>query len=359
MNTQTTTNVNLFESILNIIRSDAAGSKEYRQFEMESLNNYCREGMETDSKKFLATLFINALSKRFFSSAKMENIYEKKYDVSQIQLFDILINKFPFVKYSQQIINDAIINEISNHAEVTLIDIGIGLGTQMVNILERAKDINSLKKITLVGIEPFHDALTQATAKFAELKTALPFELHFIPVEEYIENVDFSAITGLSQRIIVNASLALHHIQTDEKRNKVIAEIKKISPVAFFMIEPNVDHFEPVLEKRFNNCYNHFYSLFKLIDTLDITQDEKSALKLFFGREIEDILGKNEEDRFEKHEPATKFITRLIKNNFFINSGAFNVPAANVAGVEINHHAEGYVGFTYQNETVLSLIAAH
>ncbi len=359
MNNLTATNVDLFESILNIVRADATGSQKYRQFEMESLNNYCREGMETDSKKFLATLFINALSKRFFSSTKVENIYEKKYDVSQIQLFDILINKFPFVKYSQQIINDAIINEIRNHTEVTLIDIGIGLGTQMVNILECAKSINTLKKITLVGIEPFHDALAQAITKFSDLKRDLPFELNFIPVEEYIENVDFTAISGLSKHIVVNASLALHHIQTNEQRNKVMAEIRKINPVAFFMIEPNVDHFEPILEKRFYNCYYHFYSLFKLIDTLDISRDEKSALKLFFGREIEDILGKNEEDRFEKHEPATKFITRLIKNKFSINSGALNIPVANVAGVQIKHHSEGYVGFTYQNETVLSLIAAY
>ncbi len=358
MQNATLSGVNIFESILSLATSDKTGSKEYRQFELESLYNYCRDGMDRDSGKFLATLFINALNNRLFSSDKMENIYEKQYDVSQIQLFDILINKFPFVKYSQQIINEAIVAEIGKHERVTLIDIGIGLGTQMMNVLEKAKSLPNLKAITLVGIEPFTDALSQATARFNAVKADLPFELNYIPVAEYVEQADFASLCPSSQPVIVNASLALHHIQTSEKRNQVMDAIHSINPVAFFLIEPNVDHFEPDFEKRFHNCFGHFYAIFRLIDTLDITSNEKSALKLFFGREIEDILGKQEADRFEKHEPAVKFIDRLHGSGFITSPEHFTIPVSEVSGVSIRQHSEGFVGFTYDNETVLALICA-
>ncbi|TNE63717.1 MAG: hypothetical protein EP344_04290 [Bacteroidetes bacterium] len=355
----TTTQMDVFDTLCEIMRQFPDNYNAETKYRMEALFASCVEDMETDSQKLLATLLIKALNKKIHSESIGENIYLNKYEISQIQLFNILIEKFPFVKYSQQITNNAILEVIRQNTEVTIIDIGIGQGTQMVNVIESAKQLTHLKKMVIVGIEPFEDALRQAETVINSYAGKVPFEIEFTGIHGFAENVDFSAIPQLSGAVIVNASLALHHIQSARQRSETIARIKKINPAAFILIEPNVNHYEPDFYTRFINCYNHFYSIFQVIDRIDISQNDKNALKLFFGREIEDIIGKEEKDRYEKHEPATHWIGRLRENNFSVKNEFLHPPVRSVYGVEIDSHAEGFLGFTFEKETVLAVIYAN
>lgn len=330
-----------------------------KKHEIESFFAYCVEGMDHDSEKLLATLLIKALNKRIHSESIGENIYLGKYEVSQIQLFNILIDKFPFVKYSQQIANQAIIEAMQGHEEATLVDIGIGQGTQMAHIVEMAKELPGLKKLHIVGIEPFGEALGKAEETLLGYNGQTPFRIEFTGIHDSVERVDFRRLGYLSGIVIVNASLALHHIQSDEQRTEAIAKIRQLNPDAFFLIEPNSDHFEPDLHVRFRNCYHHFHALFQVIDMLDIRNDEKNALKLFFGREIEDIIGKEEKDRYEKHEPAARWIERLTQNRFQLRKDFLKKPVEPGCGVEVKFHAEGFLGFTHEKETVLAVMYAY
>lgn len=328
--------------------------------EIEQFFAFCKDGMDTDSEKLLATLYLKALNQKIHSERIGENIYLGKYDISQIQLFNILIEKFPFVKYSQQITNNAIVAEMRGAEEVTLMDIGIGLGTQVLNIIERCKDLKGLKKLHIVGIEPFGDALEKACQSILAQNGKAPFDISFTGIQDSVENIDLTNIPGLSGKIIVNASLALHHIQTDSQRLATIAQVKALNPGAFFLIEPNVNHYETDFFKRFHSSYHHFSNIFQVIDRIEhISNDDKNALKLFFGREIQDIIGKEEQDRYEKHEPATRWIERLKQQQFNINSASLSGPVSAGCGVEINYHPEGFIGFTHVNETVLAIISAN
>ena len=328
--------------------------------EIESFFAYCMEGMDTDSQKLLTTLYIKALNKKINSEFIGENIYLGKYEISQIQLFNILIEKFPFVKFSQQITNNAIVAEMKDCAEVTLVDIGIGQGTQVMDIIERSKALPNLKKLHVVGIEPFEDALNMARENILALNGNLPFEISFTAIYDFVENVDFSKMDNLGGKIIVNASLALHHIQSEQLRSETIAKLKALNPDAFILIEPNVNHYEPDFFARFQSSYKHFYHIFQVIDRIEnISNDDKNALKLFFGREIEDVIGKDEKDRFEKHEPATHWIERLKAQNFSIKTDFLQSPVTAGCGVEINYHPEGFLGFTHKDETVLAIIYAN
>lgn len=327
---------------------------------IESFFAYCTEGMENDSEKLLATLLIKALNKKINSEAIGENIYLGKYEISQIQLFNILIEKFPFVKFSQHITNSAIVEEMQGCTEVTLMDIGIGQGTQVVNIIELSKHLPQLQKLHVVGIEPFSDALNMAQENILGYNGKVPFEISFTAIHDSVENVDFSTIQHDGGKIIVNASLALHHIQSDSMRLETIAKVKAMNPSAFILIEPNVNHYEPDFQARFENCYKHFYHIFQVIDRIEnIGNNDKNALKLFFGREIEDIIGKDEKDRFEKHELATSWIDRLNECNFSIKNNILKSPVEAGCGVEINYHEEGFLGFTHGDETVLAVIYAN
>ena len=95
------------------------------------------------------------------------------------------------------------------------------------------------------------------------------------------------------------------------------------------------------------------------IDQIDIEQKDKNALKLFFGREIEDIIGKDEKDRYEKHEPATHWIEKLTEQQFSIKNECLVSPVSSAGSVKIQHHQEGFLGFTFDKETVLAVIYAN
>ncbi len=326
--------------------------------ELEAFYQQCKNEMEDDSSKFLSALLLNAYMGNKGGNLNHENIYLRNYEVSQIQLFDILIAKLPYVKYSQAIVNNKIAALLDDMQEATLLDIGIGLGTQVRNILHQCRETKRLKKLIVVGIEPGAEALATAEQSIHSLQAEMPFTIEFKGFHGFAEEMDLTTINYGTPNLIVNASLALHHIQTNEKRMQVLEQIKSLNPAGLFLIEPNVNHFEPSFLKRFCNCFNHFYALFKTIDGLDIHPNEKSALKLFFGREMEDIIGKPEAERFEKHEPAITWINRLSQLNYEINSNQLNLPVAYESGVHIAAHSEGFIGFTFEKETVLSIIYA-
>jgi hypothetical protein len=355
----TANNQNAFDALDQLMKAHSAKSNQSMTPESEILYQQFIEGMELDSEKLLGALILRALKKKTNPHNTDENIYLKKYEIPQIQLFNILIDKFPFVKYSQNFTNSAIVDLIDEDAEGTIIDIGIGQGTQLMNIVGLLRSSRTLKKLHIVGIEPSEDALDIAIKSFSSIQNELPFELQFSPIHDFIENIDFSKIENITGTIIVNASLSLHHIQSSEKRTEIISKIKKIKPTAFILIEPNVNHFETDFYQRFRNCYNHFHGIFKVIDNLEIDPLDKNALKLFFGREIEDIIGKEEQDRFEKHEPAIQWIERLKHNRFSIAENLLKPTVDSIAGVDIKFHKEGFLGFTVQSETVLAVICAN
>lgn len=362
MTTQTMTiakHMNIYDSLHTLMRS-ANSDFGFAQAElMNDLQEYCTEGLENDSQKLIGSMILKALSKKLYGNSENDHLYLKQFEISQIELFNILIEKFPFVKYSQKIVNDAIVRSMDAAEVVTLMDVGIGQGTQMLNVIESAKSLTELKKLHIIGIEPFTEALLNADENINAMRSQVHFEIEFTPINAFAEQVDFEKLNKkIEGRLIVNASLALHHLQTSAQRDEVLAAIHKLNPAALLMIEPNVNHYETDYAKRFVNCYNHYYSIFKVIDGLDISNQDKNALKVFFGREIDDVMGKSETDRYEKHELANTWISRLHQKGFRIMPEMLRTPVSSEAGVRIGHHHEGYLGFTYEKETVLAVIYA-
>lgn len=349
----------LSDTIKKMVIEEPTWRNTQTRMELESLLDFCSLGMESDTEKFLASIILQALHKRYYSSNNYENIYLKHYEIPQIQLFNILIDKFPFVKFGQHITNTLIIDLIRDKEEVCLMDIGVGQGIQMLHIIELARQLPNLKSLTIIGIEPSAEALQIAETNIMAFKGNVHFELHFIPICGFAEQLDYNRIGDISGALIVNASLALHHIQDSIHRDQTISAIKSLNPLACILIEPNSDHCEPDLHARITSCFKHFHSLFKVIDKLDISQDEKGALKQFFGREIEDIISKPESERYEKHEPAVNWIKRLLACGFQIKNDFLPSPFVTKTGVRIQHEEEGFLGFTVDDETALAVICAY
>lgn len=326
---------------------------------LQDLYRNASTGMDNSSEDFVAALVASSYIRSRSGQLQEENIYLKNYEVPQIRLFDILIEKFPYVTISQQMVNRHIASALQHETEACLLDIGIGLGTQVCNLLELLKDNRSLKTLHIVGIEPGKEALEVAKTRIMAMQELLPFSIRITACVGFAETMDLSTLSLGSAPLYINASLALHHIQTAAQRNNLLKTLKSFQPKGLYLIEPNVDHFNSLFTVRFKNCFRHFYHLFCTIDLLDIAQNEKNALKLFFGREIEDIIGKSEQTRFEKHEPATGWISRLQLAGWQVKSNTLAIETRPDIPVAIQHHPEGFIGFTHIDETVLALIYAN
>lgn len=330
--------------------------------EIDTLLSHCLDGLADDSDKFLSTLFITSLKNYIGETRASQHIYLKPYEIPQIQLFDILIREFPFVKAGHDYANSVILNVLEGKKSATILDVGIGQGTQIQKLIGSLADNHSLEYLKIIGVEPFGNALKIAETSINEALRKMPFKADFVGVEAFIEKMSgddlINAIGSDLPNLIINESLALHHIQTLDDRNQVIQMLRRLNPTVFVLTEPNVDHYEPDFYRRFQNCYRHFRHVFQVIDELGIDNGDKNALKLFFGREIEDIIGKDNPERFEKHEPAFRWIEKLKNNGFTISDSHFDSLPEISFGVKVCKDKEGFLAFSVGTETILSIICA-
>jgi GRAS domain family len=297
-----------------------------------------------------------------------ENLYLANSDIAQIDLFKLLIEELPHVAFAQNVVNDIIIDVCSAHQHIVLIDIGIGTAHQCSTIIRQLAQKSSLiQGITIIGIEPSVESLVAANERLQEVQKETGISLKFHPISDCIENISASTWASLAQQyrhqnIVINASFALHHIKNNEQhpniREDIFQFLYNFDPIALLLSEPNSDHLNPDFGQRFENCLYHFDLVFKLIDELIISGDEKRALKLFFGREIKDIIGKQEEFRSERHELATTWVNRLQNANFQLQAdySAYLPPTADF--ISIRSTPEQFLSFEYQQESLVAVMYA-
>ncbi len=258
-------------------------------------------------------------------TATQANLYLRRYDRTQIELFNLLGRALPFVGLATTVCNQAIAQACRGMRSAVLIDVGIGTGRQLLQLLPTLA-AQGLRELTVIGIEPAEVALQMAHAQLQQAGRELGLAMRMLPVLGSVETLEEgawalirAACAGASP--IVNASFALHHIDDDDQgrdqRQCVLQRLHELDPALLVLAEPDVDHLEKALYPRFRNCFAHFSAVFDTLDHLDLAQADRDALKVgFFGREIADILGQAEERRSERHESASQWLRRLADAGF-------------------------------------------
>ena len=272
-------------------------------------------------------VFASALAQRLAGSAQeVANLYLRRFEVPQIQLFNLLGRHVPMARLATGIANDAMTQAIAGQSHPTLIDVGIGTGRQIAGLLESLAAAGLLpQRLTVIGVEPSAAALAEAHATLSASATRLGVDCTFHGYAcsaEALTTADWQAIgAACSAPPVVNAAFALHHIADDdqgqEQRNAVLRQLRALEPKCLVLSEPDVDHLEPRFLRRFHNCFAHFSAVFGVLDALPLAQADRDALKVgFFGREIADILGTPEPLRSERHESAVAWFQRLAATGF-------------------------------------------
>jgi hypothetical protein len=311
-------------------------------------------------------IFAAALAKQSNSRQANEiNLYLRQFELPQITLFNLLMTKFPLAIATSSIANDMLCRAISAGEEITLFDIGIGTGQQEVALLHQlAAHGRRPKQLRLIAVEPSSTNLMQAQQDLEHTARQLEIPFYFQPIPKLAENLnddDWRIVAQAPGALVVNAAFALHHMRDvvakECAREAFFRKLRTLHPRAVILCEPNSDHRTVSLEERFLNAWQHFGVIFRLINRLDLSQRDKNAMKMFFAREIEDIVGNTEEHRCERHELATTWVDRLRRTGYVPACVMNGLTARQFPTIAINPY-HGYIGIDYNNQTMVAVVCA-
>lgn len=311
-------------------------------------------------------IFASALSKRLESDKAAEiNLYLRQFEKTQISLFNLLAQHLPTVALAGPLANQVLAGYIGGQDEVTLLDVGIGSGRQEVALLHLLAAQQRLPRtLNVVAVEPDAGSLLEAGAALAEAADALGVELAFHPVHKVVEELDdedWRMFGSFGAPLVVLGAFAVHHVRSapgQRARDDLFRRLRALEPDAVVLCEPSSNHDSPSLLERFEASWNHFGLTFRLIDGLDVADRDKAAMKMFFAREIEDILANAEESRCERHEPVDAWVRRFREAGFTpcaewdVVTGASDDSPVRVAA------RDGYLGLDYGDETLVAILCA-
>ncbi|WP_229599680.1 GRAS family protein [Runella slithyformis] len=332
----------------------------------ESLNAIHEESVEDldDPTSLFAYTLTKAMRKHFGQDAAQEHIYLQRFEIPQIRLFELLIQQFPLANLSQHCTNTLLIDALSQHTHPVLMDIGIGTGFQVMNIIEglTKRTDCQIQQLTIVGIEPFADAVDTARQNINRVAQNADFGVSLVTRVAFIEALSLDELRQMLPNqydgLYVNASFALHHIQQHSQRKMVFENLKALQINVLALSEPNSDHYEPIYARRFQNCVNHYGALFRIIDTLAISDTEKAALKLFFSREIDDVLGHSEEVRVEKHYAIEQWRELLTETGFVLQKRLATFEYTQLNGTHLQTDLSDRYATVFENEEITGLFWA-
>lgn len=310
-------------------------------------------------------LFAAALARRVgVGDAQQMNLYLRRFELPQISLFNLVAERLPMVGLAGRIANELLCGLLAEREEATLIDVGLGTGRQEVALLRGLAEAGAaLRRLTVVGVEPDAHSLRQAEEALRATAGELGITLRFLGIPKVIEALDeddWGLLRDMPGPRLVHAAFALHHMAAGVDRQDIFHRLRAVEPAAVVLVEPNSDHATDSLSQRFHNAWHHFSHNFELVDELGLPERERNGIKLFFGREFEDILGAvDDSQRYERHERVETWAGRLW------TAGFSPAPAGWLArGWSFPHPAvhlrpgPGYVGVGYKEETLVTVLCA-
>ncbi|CAM3459401.1 GRAS family protein [Corallococcus sp. ZKHCc1 1396] len=316
-------------------------------------------------------VFATALTRRLEGASGALHPYrasEVDGGARQIDLFRQLMKHLPLASAADAVANTLLAGFLRGHDEATLLDVGIGQGRQECNLLRALAKAGALPRhLAVVGVDPSGASLREAQGAVTAVAEEVGLSLEFAGLESPVEDLDaavWSALRGVRRPLVVNAAFALHHVVDGpagarEPRDTVLGRLASLGPVGVVLCEPNVDHHRAPARERLANAWQHFSRVFQLLDTLEVPKEERRAIKRFFGREVDDIVGMvNESERCERHETALVWWERLRKAGFMPRRGMDAVCPPGVHPAVALRAEEGTVGIAFRDEVLVAVLAA-
>ncbi len=323
-------------------------------------------GPDVPNDRLLAHLVAESLLKRIDRQLlESKNIYVQQFDIPQTTLFYSMAEAVPFVYAGHMLANHFLLQAAAGLDRLTVLDIGIGSGKQMLHLLRLlAESGGAVKEARVVGLDPVADNLEKSRRAFEELDAELPFAVSFVPVEGLFEELGDGGLEKISSArkgaLLVNTAFSFHHtmhpLGDRQRRTELLGRIRSLQPLVLTMVEPSSDHDTEELPRRFHHCWQHFGNVFALVDEAAIEPSHKFLIKeKFFGREIRDIFGVSDHFRCERHEWYESWLLRLHRAGFSPARKATLSPE--LPGYCSSSSAEGLVRLEYNGIPIVAVMA--
>ncbi len=294
-------------------------------------------------------------------------------DDKQINVFDMVLQAVPPV----QVVGSMALQKMlqlygKGITSFTHLNIGVGKGRFEFKLLKELSKISPDKMpkfIRIIGIDIDNASLRETGDGIKRIASDLfppTTKIEYIPIFAFAEAITpnvWETIQAHNTEILgVVSAFTLHHIPTSEQRQEVINKIATCQPDSFTLLEPDVNHFTSNINERLVNCWNLFGTIFKLVDASGVSKEVGDAIKYkFFGREIEDILGNDEDKRSEKHEEAAVWVQRLKKAGFRLKHlpvDGIRVHDQDTDMEVIVNDQQGYVTTAFENVPLVAIFSA-
>ncbi|MGV9384641.1 GRAS family protein [Nonomuraea sp. NPDC003707] len=271
---------------------------------------------------FLYLLYHDALAARHGTCQdELDNLYLRSFERPQIQLFDLVAAHLPIVNLAGRIGGALLAGHLAGQDEATMLSVGIGSGGQEAAVLRTLADRDQAPgRLTVIGVDPAAASLRQAEQAIRD--TGVMLDFHGVPrLAEHMTGEDWDLVRRAPRPLVMNAAFALHHLRDSpsgvDERNTFFERLRAAEPDVVVLCEPDSDHHRVALPERFHNSWEHFHAVFQLIDALEVTAADRNAMKLFFRREVADIVGTaDDKERYERHEPTATWLARLRAAGF-------------------------------------------
>ncbi|UEM07856.1 GRAS family protein (plasmid) [Skermanella rosea] len=296
-----------------------------------------------------------------FAQALLKNIdWKTGHGTLHGALFESHADRFPPMELAAGVAGTILEGLLERREDAVLVDVGIGNGGRVAGLLRSLAGRGTLpRSLTVVGIDPAEGALAEAEATLSSLASGLGLPFRFRAVPSRVESLTAAQWDGLrpiGSRIFVNAVFSLHHVGGNGTRDAVLRNLKSLKPEALVIAEPSADFESEDLLLRLAHAWRYYGACFSILDRMDISQEERTMARMFFGPEIVDVLGMPADLRGERFDTVPRWLSRLRDAGFRPHADLCRTAARPAEGILETTLGADHVGFGFEGQVMSAAI---
>lgn len=305
-------------------------------------------------------------SRALDTPSEVGNLYLQSWRRSHMELFDLLRRHVPMIYMTHPIANELLIQRLRRQERAVILDIGIGDGTQMADLIASLGRLDDPPRaLTVVGLDLSAVGIEAARRRIESEASRWGIDLTFVALAKMVETLDqddWARLDALPGARVVNATFALHHLAHDgaspDPRDRLLCAIQRWQPRAVVISETDVDLNVTPLRSRIEYAYRYFGGFFRHIDAAELDEEDGKVIKLgMLLRELEDILGPNELTRCERYESASSWVARLRRAGFCLVPPPRSLVVSSNRTITVGVE-KGYVTLTGEGTSLVGILCA-
>lgn len=338
-----------------ILRQAARRISEGKREAAESLLDRLplQASIEDGPARRLLAVFTRALREAYgdAGNAHLGNLYMDEIDAgSMIRAYEVMVAHTPFIRFAYAAANHTLLEQCRHHDDMHVVDIGIGAGSQWLDLVSRAEGVDTQLQLTGIDVpddsDGGADALIAAGERVTRAASTANLSVHYQAIPARIESLALEPLRSKGAPLFLNALLALHHTPSSDavsnpmhSRNALLRRLRNLQPTCMVIVEPDSEHDNLGFVDRVDEALRHYSTVFGALDALlPRTLAERQTIEnRFFGREVLNIVAGERGARVERHQRRQAWARSFTDAGFV----ALPLPVnANVLSQELNLPAE-------------------